>query len=233
MNCCGNINCKCRDGQIGLQGLKGPKGDTGAQGVQGIQGPTGAQGVQGEKGETGDKGATGIMGDPGIAGITGPAGATGQTGPTGPQGATGSAGANGTNGTPGSDALDALTWTIVDPTLSAVNVQTAPNYAYVFANDMFTTPTVWLPSAPYTAAPSLGDEVLLIGTSDSLGAREISLRPGEQVEMSEGTNLYVTTTAVQFGSLNSGDCLRLSYRGSGKWVITEAVFANGQVPLFI
>lgn len=225
MSQCGE--CGCKDGDRGPMGLQGEKGDTGSSGLPGPAGPMGTQGIQGPQGLQGDKGDTGPQGAPGssIGGSTGPTGAQGIQGIQGIPGADGADGADGANGANGQGRLNYIEITSV----GTVTLTPVVNQGLVMKNTGGVA-TIELPLGAL-----IGDCMSVVGTSFGTGGwklRALGTNTIQLTSQSSGAFETIPGGEVVIPVTNYRDVISMVSDGLGNWIITDAIFANNQIPQF-
>lgn len=223
-------NCQdtcCKEGPRGPIGPRGEKGDTGPQGPQGPIGPQGPQGIQGPQGPAGQNGVDGNVGAQGLQGPQGPPGPQGIQGPPGQQGNSGQPGLDGVDGTNGNNGQGRISYvinnSIITSTHNAVN-----NEGIIMKNSGFQT--IALPTGS-----NIGDVIQVVGTSFGTGGWKILAGAGEKIQL---TTQSPTPLETSFGGevvpdyTNYRDVITMISDGAGNWIITDSIFANGQIPLF-
>lgn len=218
--------CGCKDGDRGPMGDQGLQGATGDQGAQGAPGPIGPQGIQGLDGIQGPQGLQGAQGPSGTN-ITGPAGPTGPQGIQGIQGIQGNDGNDGLNGADGANGQGQITWSI---DASAVPTVLSPvgNSGLILKNTAFVD--IELPLGAL-----LGDVISIAGTIAGTGGWKLVALGTDTIQMTSQSALNYETNPggeVQLGVNNYHDVIHLIADGTGKWIITDVIFAGGVIPLF-
>jgi hypothetical protein len=249
-------------GPMGAQGLKGPKGEIGDVGIQGIQGNQGEQGEQGIAGFDGQDGSQGGTGPEGIQGIIGPQGPQGPQGIQGAEGTQGSNGSDGIDGTDGIDGDCPLIPLILDCNCSYQELTFMGTTAEVPCacvnpglSPSFCGPNILLRGQGDGLAHfAIQDSVYPVGyiydvygQHDVMKWRVVGNGAGVQLEMAAFNSTTANKTvpgaagaplygagqhAMTFPPSNSGDNVKLLHTGDGLWVVIEANFANGQLPIF-
>ena len=211
-------DCGCKDGDRGPMGLPGEKGDTGASGLQGNPGQQGGQGFQGIQGVQGLKGDTGPAGAPG-SGIGGTAGPTGPQGNPGPQGIPGNKGNNGQG---------RLNY-VLNEAVAAGNYNAVLNEGIIMKN------TNGVQTIIFPLGSVIGDIIQVVGTSYGTGGWRVSVQGTDTIQMTNQNPSYNTTTAGGFvtpATTNYRDVMTFLADGTGVWIVIDAIFANGNSPLF-
>jgi hypothetical protein len=218
--------CGCKDGDRGPQGLAGAKGDTGAIGAQGAVGPQGLMGLTGPKGDDGPQGIQGPQGQPGtgLQGDTGPTGIQGDQGDTGPAGEDGSDGAPGTNGANGQGRI---TYVVNSDGVNGTH-NAVLNEGVIMKNTGYVTVLIPLGN-------NIGDVVRVVGTSAGTGGWKISSTAPETMQMtSQSLTSNITSGGGEItpATTNYRDVITLVFDGTERWVVIDAMLANGEIPLF-
>jgi len=219
--------CGCKDGDRGPMGPAGEKGDTGASGLQGNPGPQGPQGPQGNQGIQGAQGATGPQGPPGSS-IGGAAGPTGPQGIQGPQGIPGNDGSDGADGTNGANGQGRLNY-VINYNVGAATILATMNEG-IFLKNTGGILTIELPTGG-----SIGDVVRVVGTSAGTGGWRVKATGVDTIEMTNQNPSFNTTTPggyVTPQNTNYRDVLTFIFDGGTRWVVMDALLANGNQPLF-
>jgi hypothetical protein len=225
MGACKECGCKDGDrGPIGPAGLKGDTGESGLTGNQGVQGPQGIEGIQGIQGIQGE---TGIQGAPGNS-IGGTAGATGPQGLQGIPGIQGDPGVDGTDGVNGKNGQGRITYTV--NTESGNGTDIAVLNEGIFMKNTGGVRTIEIPSGSI-----IGDVVRVVGTSFGTGGWRISATGSDTIQMtSQNPSLNITQPGgfITPATTNYRDVITIVSDGTGKWIVMDAIFANGNIPLF-
>jgi len=219
--------CGCKDGDRGPIGPSGEKGDTGASGLQGNPGPQGTVGPQGDQGVQGNQGATGVQGPPGSS-IGGNAGATGPQGNQGIQGIPGNNGADGNDGVDGANGQGRLNY-VINNSVGTVTVLAVMNQG-IFMKNTGGVVTIDLPTGG-----SIGDVIRVVGTSVGTGGWKVKATGADTIEMTNQNPLFQITNPAGFvtpATTNYRDVMTFIFDGGTRWVVMDAMFANGNQPLF-
>jgi len=210
-------------------GPQGVQGDTGDQGPQGPPGSQGAQGVQGPQGPAGQDGLDGSAGATGPQGNQGPPGPTGPVGPQGIQGPAGNDGADGADGQDGANGQGRIVY-VENTAVGAGSVNATLNEGIIMKN------TGGIQTINLPTGGTMGDVIQVVGTSFGTGGWMIIANIADRIQMTSQTAGALITSpggSVTPAVTNYRDVITFVYDGSGTWFVIDAIFANGNLPLFL